>query len=93
MNLNQNDDRGKSDEKDNDVVYNVEELDSSDSDNEDDASDLDDNQHVFLRKVGHSTTDDVSESKTNANQVIPVNTRVGRLATTYQTRHFFGDSD
>jgi hypothetical protein len=93
VNLDQNDDRGKWNEKDNDVVYNDEELDSSDSDIEDDTSDLDDNQHVVRREVGHSTTNDDSESETNENQVIPVNTRVGRLATAYQTRHFFGDSD
>ncbi|CAB4014445.1 Hypothetical predicted protein, partial [Paramuricea clavata] len=50
-----------------------------DSDIEDDTSDLDDNQHVVRREVGHSTTDDDSESETNENQVIPVNTRLGRL--------------
>ena len=65
--------------------------DSSDTDNiEDGTSGFDDNKHVVLCEVGHSSTDEDSEGEIS-DQVFSVNTRSGRLATTYQTRQFFGD--
>ena len=42
---------------------------------------------MVLCEVGHSSTDEDSEGEIS-DQVFSVNTRSGKLATTYQTRRF-----
>ena len=93
VSLDQNGDLDRTNGEDDDGADNNEELDSSDTDDiEDGTSGFGDNEHVVLCEIGHSSTDEDSEGETS-DQVLPVNTRSGRLATTYQTRQFFGDSD
>ena len=83
VSLDQNGDIDRTNGEDDDGADNNEELDSSDTDDiEDGTSGFDDNEHVVLCEIGHSSTDEDSEGETS-DQVLPVNTRSGRLATTY----------
>ena len=95
VSLDQNRHNGDTDRKngEDDSGADDEGQDSSDTDDiEGGTSGFDDNEHVVLCKVGHSSTDEDSEGEIS-DQVFSVNTRSGRLATTYQTHRFFGDSD
>lgn len=91
VNHNQSDDTSQTNEEDDDGVDTDEELAYSDSDIEDGTSgSIYNDQHVVLCEVGNSSTEENSEGGAS-DQGLCVSTRVGRMATTYRTRHFFGD--